>query len=76
MNTNKDSKSKKKDKKKSTDKKKKSKKQEESEESDEESDFDIVIEKSSKGMLKPRSRSNSIVKEKKTKEIKKNYEKK
>ena len=43
------------------------------------SDFEIVIEKSSKSMLggkRPRSRSNSNVKEKKTKEIKKNKEKK
>ena len=42
------------------------------------SDFDLVIEKSSKSLLavKPRSRSNSNVKEKKTKEIKKNKEKK
>ncbi len=78
VNTNKDTK-KHKSKKSGDKKKKKAKKVEESEE-DDMSDFDLVIEKSSKSLLtanvKPRSRSNSNVKEKKSKEIKKNKDKK
>ena len=61
-------------------KKKKVEESEDEEEEDDMSDFELVIEKSSKGMLgksRPvRSRSNSNVKEKKTKDIKKNKDKK